>query len=710
MAYNTGNPVGSSDFRDLSDNAVNFDDYVNGPQPAYPNRFGALKLSITGQNEAFNNAQTGREALFEAQLGAMGYTWLGDYGPDLVFTSRNQYTVRDGLAYTVANSTTLPYTSTGNWATEVSKFKAISIDDILRADLNDASNGLKGASLVGRVCVAVPDMFSLCQLGAYRTDALYSVASWHSSPGAQYLRGGGDFVYLPSVAKSLHNGGYIISPTVPITSAFSSTPAFLEGTGETDPSGTGCLVRVCTGDTYAEYFGLLDNASYSLNCKSFNAAIKWADAAGTDISPGVVRFMDGEFRTTDPIILYRALGVTGRLPAFRGAGSYNSAIVKTTNNTTGSAYPWLDIDAAVIELPPDGANNYIAGADSGGFQVRKLANDQTGYGYYATRSYFGRREDMFIRGFNRGFTSNDCWMGKPDKIWALECNVGFTMSGTSNHGGNLYAGNSREIGFDFGGLTYSNLSCACDGTGSQGTVPKVAYKLSGCHGIKLTCGVEKTVGEEFNISSCFGIEINGHSFSTNPSSVATQKINVTNSTVKMTFDWNLSMGSLTPAEKLFYPKLFIKDIRSTLDFGVSNFGDTDARMPRVLDGGNYISTVEIAPHRNTDGIVTHRMLLSSATYKQAIYVGSSTRIFFERGLCADASADIHFEPTVALGHAVSAIGTTEGTATDIANLYIAGVLNAGRLKGYVASGWLYLLGPIGQQRSVTLKFFTAPLA
>lgn len=148
MAYNTGNPVGSNDFKDLSDNAVNFDKYSVGADPTYPNRLGVLKLSIEGMNQEFNNAQDGRQAMFETQLAAMGYTWLGDYGSGLSFTSRNQYMVRDGLAYTVANSTTLPYTSTGNWATEVSKFKAISVDDILRADLASPSAG-KGAALIG---------------------------------------------------------------------------------------------------------------------------------------------------------------------------------------------------------------------------------------------------------------------------------------------------------------------------------------------------------------------------------------------------------------------------------------------------------------------------------------------------------------------------------------------------------------------------------
>lgn len=711
--YNTKNPVPSADARDRYDNSQVFDELMNGPAPSTPDRLGVLRQSWAGMEAAFAGSETDRAEAFQTFLANSGWSSLGAYGVGIQIISHSQTVDYQGQPYqlksTVPASLDAPYVTTGNWSVEGVNFKLVG-DTPLRQELGGSTSPNGGAALIGRAVVSVPSIFALCQLGSYRADATYSVAAWQAAAGVSTLRGGGNFIYLPTLPKARHNGGYIISPTVPINSLVASTPAFLSGTGETDPSGSGCLVRVTTGDIYAEYFGLFEDTTYSWNCKSFNAAIKWADVVAPDISPGTVRFMDGEFRTTDPVILHRPLGQTGRLPGFKGAGSYNSAIVKTTNNTTGSAYPWLNIDAAVIELPPDGNNNYLGGADSGGFQVRKLANDQTGYGYYALRSYFGKRSDMFIRGFNRGFTSIDCWMGQPDKIWTLDCNVGFTMSGTSNHGGNLYAGNSREIGFDFGGLTYSNLSCACDGTGSQGTVPKVAYKLSGCHGIKLTCGVEKTVGEEFNISNCFGIEINGHSFSTNPSSVATQKINVTNSTVKMTFDWNLSMGNLSAADKLLYPKLFIKDVRSTLDFTGCNFGDTDARMPRVQDGGNYISTVEMAPHRNSDGVVTHRMLLSSAMYKQAIYVGSSSRIKFEGGLCADGAVDVQFEPTVPLGYAVSAIGTTEATATDIGSLYNSGVASVARLKGYVSGGWLYLLGPVGLQRNMVFKFFTAPLA
>jgi len=149
MAYNTGNPLGSKDPKDLYDNATNFDNYSVGLDPMYPNRFGVLKLSIEGMNQAFNDAQEGREAQFEAQLSSIGYVWLADYGPGIQFTSRNQYIVRDGAAYTLADSTTLPYVTTGNWATEVTKFKILPADNILRTELASLTDASKGSALIG---------------------------------------------------------------------------------------------------------------------------------------------------------------------------------------------------------------------------------------------------------------------------------------------------------------------------------------------------------------------------------------------------------------------------------------------------------------------------------------------------------------------------------------------------------------------------------
>lgn len=141
MAYDTNNPVGSKDPRDLYDNATNFDNYSVGPDPFYPNRFGVQKLSIEGQQQAFESAQTGRQTAFEQFLADSAFIYIGDYGAGLNFTSRTQYMIRDGVAYRVSPGTTVPYTTTGNWAIEVTNFTPMPLDDVLRQDLADPAEG-----------------------------------------------------------------------------------------------------------------------------------------------------------------------------------------------------------------------------------------------------------------------------------------------------------------------------------------------------------------------------------------------------------------------------------------------------------------------------------------------------------------------------------------------------------------------------------------
>ncbi|WVM88007.1 hypothetical protein UMZ34_16835 [Halopseudomonas pachastrellae] len=48
MAYNTGNPLGSTDPRDLIDNAGNLDEAVNSGADTWTDRFGVERLSLAG--------------------------------------------------------------------------------------------------------------------------------------------------------------------------------------------------------------------------------------------------------------------------------------------------------------------------------------------------------------------------------------------------------------------------------------------------------------------------------------------------------------------------------------------------------------------------------------------------------------------------------------------------------------------------------------
>lgn len=151
MPYDTKNPVPSTDPRDLYDNAGITDKYVNGQEPFVPDRLGLQRRTWKGMEVDFNNAQEGRQTAFDQFLESSAFVWIGDYGAGLTFTSRSQYMVRDGQNYRLASSTTLPYTATGNWALEQTKFSLVNSEDVLRQELSlpdGATHVVNGAETV----------------------------------------------------------------------------------------------------------------------------------------------------------------------------------------------------------------------------------------------------------------------------------------------------------------------------------------------------------------------------------------------------------------------------------------------------------------------------------------------------------------------------------------------------------------------------------
>ncbi|WP_447741541.1 GDSL-type esterase/lipase family protein [Pseudomonas laurentiana] len=168
MAYNTGNPVGSNDPRDLFDNTVVLDNLELGAEPSYPDRIGRARKSRSGMEAEFSSAQElrnqefqadqsereqefqsdqaereqefqssqdSREQRFNLLIASSGYADKGDYQAGLVLTDYNQIFRRDGEYYKLALSVPTPYTLTGNWASESSKFVAIG-DAALRQELS----------------------------------------------------------------------------------------------------------------------------------------------------------------------------------------------------------------------------------------------------------------------------------------------------------------------------------------------------------------------------------------------------------------------------------------------------------------------------------------------------------------------------------------------------------------------------------------------
>lgn len=133
--YNTGNPLGSTDVKDLYDNAQNLDDFSNGPEVAYPDRFGVSRKSLEGLRKDVSDF-----------LIASGYEFIGDYDSpgELTFTRPNQIMSKDGDYWRPSASLALPYTTVNDWVVDQPKFVSVG-EAALRQDLASPT----GAGLVG---------------------------------------------------------------------------------------------------------------------------------------------------------------------------------------------------------------------------------------------------------------------------------------------------------------------------------------------------------------------------------------------------------------------------------------------------------------------------------------------------------------------------------------------------------------------------------
>lgn len=146
--YNTGNPIGSTDPRDLYDNAENLDKFANGTWLTYPDRLGASRKSLAGMEVDFVAAQADKESRFAAFLNSSGYQSLGNYGAGILITAHNQYVMYAGQPYRLAAAVAVPYTTTGTWAGESSNFVLVG-DAALRQELGNADSPALGAEMVG---------------------------------------------------------------------------------------------------------------------------------------------------------------------------------------------------------------------------------------------------------------------------------------------------------------------------------------------------------------------------------------------------------------------------------------------------------------------------------------------------------------------------------------------------------------------------------
>lgn len=157
MRYNTGNPVGtdgSSDPRDLYDNAGIIDLLMNGPLAEYLNRLGVPLKSWVGIMQQVTD-----------YLIAQGYesVYLA-YGAGVVVERQTQLVQRDGELYRVMNADDIPLTLTGTWATDAAKLQAVG-DAALRSALASPAGFAMVGALGGTVADHLPSRVHVRKFG-----------------------------------------------------------------------------------------------------------------------------------------------------------------------------------------------------------------------------------------------------------------------------------------------------------------------------------------------------------------------------------------------------------------------------------------------------------------------------------------------------------------------------------------------------------------
>lgn len=528
MAYNTGNPVGSTDPRDLFDNAGNLDWFANGANPFYPDRFGVMRLSLSGMRYNFNQAQEGRAAQFtatqegmnqqfQAFLLASGYEAPVAYAEGTLLQRSTQTFVRDGVQYRIKDPGDLPYTLTGNWASEEGNFVSIG-DGALRQELADAIDLSKGASQVGRSVVMLASVKDLLDSPRLSTH-IYELAAYH--PGAFALAspsgiGGGRFVWAPLVLRSGHDGGAIISPTVPWDGTPSGLENFVSGVGETEPAASGAFIRLHGDSLGVRDFGAIAGDDTFDNRASFQAAIEACEARGTvfDINPTA----DTEFYHLKSFNPDESAGkhclIIRNVRNFHAIGHRK----RNTNVVYSGESEGKSLLCLLSPVHDWGIKLVDLGLSAGSKLDHALLGTNTFYalsviqgGTYAYAKLDGIRVSIYMSELNNihsAANGRDCFnFCGPDDQGGANSSTTTSITVTS-----CWARLSGRFGFNCeNAMWYSNLiSCGVDGGSVTGAADRFqcAYRFYAVHGVSIDgCGAEK-VDQYARIDTFVSGEIN----------------------------------------------------------------------------------------------------------------------------------------------------------------------------------------------------------
>ncbi|EFD1072897.1 tail fiber domain-containing protein [Escherichia coli] len=134
--YGTNKPLGSTDPKDLFDNAQNLDFAVNDITKAiWKDRFGRSRPTMWGMEQAFSAQLLSQKLRFNYFIQNSGYKVIGEYtaGP-LTITDYNQLIRYQDELWKLTAATDVPFTTSGidatSWANDSAHFVSVGDDDL----------------------------------------------------------------------------------------------------------------------------------------------------------------------------------------------------------------------------------------------------------------------------------------------------------------------------------------------------------------------------------------------------------------------------------------------------------------------------------------------------------------------------------------------------------------------------------------------------
>lgn len=306
------------------------------------------------------------------------------------------------------------------------------------------------------------------------TGAQVAVRSYYAGKNT----GGGTFYYDANVNKSTHDGGTVISPTVPFSTTQSS---YIGKVGETDPSGKGCWVRVIEGSAYPTWWGALgDNSTPS--AAAFQAALDYASGRrlGGAGAGQKLRIAGGRY------IIETGLNYTWRADTsvvddgdmrrltIEGDGAANTYLIYSGSSST----PALSIkgaagDGVYLRLDIKGFRLWrslgLTRYQGTGILIQRCARytlEHVDLGIFNTGlnlqdTLYGRIIECDLSGNNQGMQAQLTSFSQPNAVAVVRCNFGGCLVRGA------YVINGANFLFD---------SCTFEGIGTDGTNEAILYQ------------------------------------------------------------------------------------------------------------------------------------------------------------------------------------------------------------------------------------------